>query len=166
MNMKFSSIIEYLTFLIKKYGEIQQTQMKNTFRVASIKHSANGTYIIFQVIGKSTFMECSPAEILSNDSFLERFSKKDIQKITYAYAQKENSKTKNPINNLKLVRQEFNALDRKTKIALEDKNGKTTFKTAAEITLDKKIVDNLTQQDAINIGYIAGYEHSQNDSID
>ena len=92
MNMKLSSIVEYLTFLLKKYGEIQQIQMKNTFRVASIKNTSDDIKIIFQVIGKSTFMECSSAEILSNDSFLERFSKKDIQKITYAHAQQENKK--------------------------------------------------------------------------
>ena len=63
--------------------------MQNKFRVASIKKSSTGTKIIFQVIGKSTFMECTPNEILSNDAFLECFSKKDIQKITTLQAQEE-----------------------------------------------------------------------------
>lgn len=164
MNIKLSSLVEYITYLLKKYGEIQKVQMKNTFRVASIKNSAHGVRIIFQVIGKSTFMECSPAEILSNNSFLERFSKKDIQKITYAYAQQENKKQSN--NNMKLIRQEFSANEGKIRFTLKDKEGNTTFKTAKEISLDKKIINHLSQHDAMNIGYVAGYEHSQNDTVD
>jgi hypothetical protein len=80
MNMKISAIIDYMSFLFKKYGEIQHIQMKNTFRIANIKNTNNGTKVIFQVIGKSTFLECTPAEILSNEAFIEGFSKKDVQK--------------------------------------------------------------------------------------
>src|SRR5579883_3442379 len=165
MNMKISAIVDYISFLVKKYGEIQHVQMKNTFRVASIKTTATGTKIIFQVIGKSTFMECTPAEILSNDAFIERFSKKDIQKITYAHAQDENLKTtQQPATDLKLVRQEYNMANGKTSFVLRDKDGNTSEKTATEIALDKKIIKKLSQQEALNIGYVAGYEHSQNDA--
>ncbi len=165
MNMKISGIIEYISYLVKKYGEIQQVQMKNTFRVASIKKTANATKIIFQVIGKSTFMECTSAEILSNDAFIERFSKKDIQTITYAHAQDENlKKNQNASPDLKLIQQEFNLQAGKIQFTLKDKEGNTTSKTAAEIVTDKKIIKKLDQQDALNIGYIAGYEHSQNDT--
>jgi hypothetical protein len=163
MNMKLSSIVEYISYLVKKYGEIQHMQMQNTYRVASIKNSASGSKIIFQVIGKSTFMECTPSEILSNDAFAERFSKKDIQKITLLYAQEENRKQQ-PNPDLKLIRQEYNINDGKAKFILRDKKGNTTIKTAAEISLDKKIINHLTKQDAMNIGYTAGYEHSQDDS--
>lgn len=163
--MKISGIIDYITYLAKKYGEIQQTQMKNTFRVASIKSTATGTKVIFQVIGKSTFMECTPAEILSNDAFIERFSKKDVQKITYAQARDENLKNTMPSSpDLKLVSQEFNMNEGKTSFMLRDKDGNTSLKTAAEIALDKKLVKKLSQQEALNIGYVAGYEHSQNDA--
>lgn len=163
MTMKISALIEYISYLVKKYGEIQQAQMKDTFRVASLKNSTNGTKIIFQVIGKSTFMECTPYEILSNDAFIERFSKKDIQKIIYAQTQDEARKNaQNSAPDFKLIQQEFNMHVGKTRFVLKDKNGKTTLKTASEIATDKSIVKSLTQQDALNIGYIAGYEHSQN----
>jgi hypothetical protein len=165
MNMKITAIIDYISYLVKKYGEIQQVQMKNTFRVASIKRTPAGTKIIFQVIGKSTFMECMPAEILSNDAFIERFSHKDVQKITYAHAQEESLKqNQGPSPDLKLIQQEFNMQAGRTQFVLRDKDGNTSSKTAEEIVKDKKIVKNLTQQDAMNIGYIAGYEHSQNDT--
>ena len=163
--MKIAVVIDYISYLIKKYGEIQQLQMKNTFRVASIKHTPTGNKIIFQVIGKSTFMECTPAEILSNDAFIERFSKKDVQKITYVYAQEENLKHNLPSPDLKLVEQEFNIHAGRTKFVLKDQDGRISSKTAIEIVKDKKIVKKLTQHDAMNIGFIAGYEHFQNDEI-
>ena len=161
MNKKISAIIDYITVLVKKYSEIQENQMNNTFRIASIKNTDKGTKIIFQVIGKSTFMECTPAEILSSDSFAERFSKKDIQKITYAHAQDENlTNNQNVLPDIRLIQQEFNLTAGKTQLTLRDKEGQTSLKTAAEIAADKKIIKKLTQQDALNIGYIAGFEHS------
>jgi len=163
MNIKVSAIIDYISLLVKKYGEIQYAQMKNTFRVANIKNSSNGTKIIFQVIGKSTFLECTPAEILSNDAFIERFSKKDIQKISYAHAQNEHLKNAQQPSSpdLKLVAQEFNITSGKIRFTLRDKDGSTLRKTAAEVVLDKTTVKKLSPQEALNIGYIAGYEHSQ-----
>ena len=163
MNRKLSSIVEYISYLVKKYGEIQHIQMQNTYRVVSMKHASNGTKIIVQIIGKSTFMEYSASDILSNDAFADRFSKKDIQKITLAHAQDVHRKQQEQAD-LKIVRQEFNINDGKAKFILQDNKGNTTAKTAAEISLDKKLVNYLTKQDAINIGYIAGYEHSQNNS--
>jgi hypothetical protein len=109
-------------------------------------------------------MESTPAEILSNDSFIERFSKKDIQKITYLHAQDENLKNnQNKIFDLKLIQQEFDQKMGKTQLTLRDKEGNTSIKTADEIVVDKKIATKLNQLDALNIGYIAGYEHSQID---
>lgn len=161
MNMKISTIIDYISYLLKKYGEIQQAQTKNIYRVASIKKSTNGTKIIIQVIGKSTFMEFSPAEILSNDAFVEQFSRKDIQKISYVYAQ-DNLEEKEP--DLTLIQQKFDIHGGKISFILKDQNGNTSAKTASEIVKDKTIVKNLSKQDAVNIGYIAGYEHSQSDT--
>lgn len=162
MGIKFFSIYEYIAYVFKKCGELQSIQ--NTFRVAAVKQTATEAKIIFQIIGKATFMECSPAEILSNEAFMERFSRKDIQKIIYAQVQYEN-KTLQKEHELKLAQQEFNIESNKTKFFLKDTSGSITSKTAAEIALDKSIINKLSQQDAINIGYIAGYEYSQNNSI-
>jgi hypothetical protein len=165
--MKISSIVDYLALLLKKYNEIQQIQMTNTFRVSSIKYTTDGgVKIIFQVIGKSTFMDCSLDEILSNDVFLEQFSKKDIQMITYAHAQLESIKKQQTTDHrLKLVRQEFNICDEQIQFTLKDQKGCATVKTAAEIYLDKALINHhLAQKDAVNIAYVAGFEHGQNDS--
>lgn len=160
MKMKISTIIDYVSYLVKKYGEIQQIQMKNKFRVATIKKNKDGIKIIFQVIGKSTFVESTPSQILTNDAFLECFSKKDIQKITYLHAQNEKNTSE---AKLKLIRQEFNLRDGKTNFVLKDNKGNVSIKTAVEIFINKKIAKELSQQEAMNISYIAGYEHSQID---
>ncbi|MBV9576416.1 MAG: hypothetical protein JO149_07305 [Gammaproteobacteria bacterium] len=163
MNKKISGIVEYISYLLKKYSELQQTQMKHSFRVASIKKSAKGTKVIFQVIGKSTYMESTPAEILANDAFIEKFSKKDVQAITYAHAHMTNIKRKELLSpDLKLTQQEFNHEAGKIELTFEDKEGNLITKSADEIVTDKQTIDKLTRQDAINVSYIAGYEHSQN----
>lgn len=165
MNNKVSGIVDYISHLMKKYNELQQIQMSNTFRVASVKNTGSGHKIIFQVIGKSTFMESTPAEILSNEAFIERFSKKDIQKITYIHAQNQNLKSAaEKSHELKLTQQEFNVIDGKTRFTIKDKEGNTSLKFAAEIVVDKKIINKLSQEEVLNVGYIAGYEHSQNDT--
>jgi hypothetical protein len=159
MNMRISTIINYIGFLFKKYAEIQSIQTKNTFRVANIKTIDNATKIIFQVIGKSTFLECTPTEILTNEFFMEGFSKKDIQKITYLHAKNENTKSS---PDLKLIHQEYNMTNGKTQFILRNKQGGISRKNAAEVVLDKETIKKLSPQEALNIGYIAGYEHSQN----
>jgi len=158
MHKNILTIIEYISYLFKNYTAVQQVQLQNRCSISSIQQTKNGTKIIFQIIGKSIFMESSPQEILSNNDFTECFSKKDIQKIIYAQINDQNENQFN--QNLKLIYQEFNAEDGKTKFVLKDKKENITLKTASEIILDKKIVKKLTQEDAINIGYIAGYEHS------
>lgn len=164
--MRLSTFMDSISSFVKKLSETQQLQSKNTFRVAGINSTAEDVKIIIQVIGKSTFMKCTPEEILSNDAFIEQFSKKDIQKIAHSYTQNENIKLKKKTaTNLKLVSQEFNIFDRKTNFTLEDSKGNTTRKSAKEITLDKKIIKQLNQEDALNIGYIAGHEHSQDNTF-
>jgi len=88
-------------------------------------------------------MEISPKEILADNSFLESFSKKDIQKIILAAT--ENQEFKSPFLNshFKLLRQEFNIEDNKTTFILEDIKGNKILKTANEIALDRKIIKNL-----------------------
>lgn len=56
--------------------------------------------------------------------------------------------------------------DNKTIFSFSDREGKVTIKTAQEISADKNILDFLKPEDALTIGYIAGYEHSQNNSTE
>ena len=165
MNKKFSSLVEYISLILRKYNDIQQSQMNNTFRVASVKNSGKAIKIIFQVIGKATFMECAPKDILSNDAFLEQFSKKDIQAITLAYAEDQNLKNPRQIENrLKILKHDFNANNGKTRFVLVDEDGKRITKSSAEIYLDKEAINNLSQLEAAKIGFVAGHEHAQLDT--
>lgn len=165
--MKLSTLIDYFTLLFKRYSDIQKAQIKSTFRLLQINNTNNQVEVLFQMIGKSLFMRCSAAYILSNDQFMEKFSKKDIQQMTYALAQERNKCLQmHNENNLKLIRQEFDITNNKTKFIFSDKKGNFTLKTAAEISLDKKMINQLSRQDAVNIGYTAGYEHSQYEIID
>ncbi|HSW94169.1 MAG TPA: hypothetical protein VLJ15_07450, partial [Gammaproteobacteria bacterium] len=79
---KFLTIFEYTAWFIRQYSEQQAQQ--NIYRIVEIKQSTSGQYkLIVQIIGKSTIIECTPEEIVTNDHMLEGFSKKDIRAITY-----------------------------------------------------------------------------------
>lgn len=151
--------MDYISLLIRKYAEIQSIEMSNTFRIVNIRTVNNETKIIFQIIGKAMFLESTPTEIIANDDFLEKFSKKDIKKISFLYAQNENKI--NP--GLKILRQEYNVSNEKIQFILRDNDGNTSKKTASQIFLDKTTIAKLSPEQASNIGFAAGYEHSYDD---
>lgn len=152
---RLSSLLEYVTELVKKYNELENIQKRTIYRIADINSSLpNKVTIIVQFIGKSTFFHCTPEEIVADDKFLEGFSKKDIRTIIY-FAHQE---TKNP--KYKIISQDF--CDERNKLLFKLKcleNDKVLLKTAGEISLDKNIIDNLSQEDICNVSFMAGHEH-------
>ncbi|MHB1949415.1 MAG: hypothetical protein ACYCQI_15030, partial [Gammaproteobacteria bacterium] len=48
----------------------------------------------------------------------------------------------------------------KMKFKLRRKDGDEMLKTASQIVSDKKLINNMNQEDVSSISYIAGYEHS------
>lgn len=152
---KFSSVLEYTASLLKRYNDLQK-KINTIYRIVDVKKNTSGSASLqVQVIGRSTFIECSPQEILADDNLLEGFSKKDIRTITY-YACQPSTKPK-----FKLLAQEF--LEDKLVFKLKNlDSNEVIIKSAGDILLDKNIIDSLSKEDARSISFAAGYEHSQN----
>lgn len=155
MYFKISSFFKYTAWLLKRYSDQQQIQ-QNIYRVFEVKQSSFGQHkLAIQVIGKSIVVECTPQEIAENDQMLEGFSKKDIRVITY-FACEQNKKPR-----YKIIMQEF--CDAFNKILFKLKNrdsDEIILKTAGQISLDKNLLNNLSQEDVCSISYAAGYEQS------
>jgi hypothetical protein len=155
---KVTSLFEYAGWMLKKYQESQNTQ-QDVYRLVEIKHmQSSKCKLIIQVIGKCITFECAPKEIISDDKFLESFSKKDIKTIT-RIAYSENQKPE-----YKIIAQEFCETFNQMMFRLKSQDSdKWILKSAAEISLDKTLMSSLSWQDIQAISYIAGYEHSLND---
>jgi hypothetical protein len=157
MNFRFSSLLEYTLWLLKKYHAYSKLQGNDNYRIVEIKKMNCGQYnLIVQVIGKSSILECTPHEIVKNDRLLESFSKKDIRTITYLAC--------DPIKpKYKIHTQEFSENEKQIFFKIhENKHNIIAKKTANQIMMDKNIMDNLSKEDILSIVYIAGYECAEN----
>ncbi|HSW68874.1 MAG TPA: hypothetical protein VLI69_01780, partial [Gammaproteobacteria bacterium] len=103
--------------------------------------------------GKSTIIECTPEEIVTNDHMLEGFSKKDIRAITY-FACEEIKKPK-----YKIIAQEFSGDLNTLLFKLKKCDGdEVILMTAGQIVLDRELINNLSVEDVRSISYAAGHE--------
>jgi hypothetical protein len=155
MGEKPSAILEYFTWILKKYQEIQQqTQQLDAFRIIEIKKNKHGECIVkVQLIGKATVFECTPHEIVANDQIIEGFSKKDIRTLTY-FATHEIRKPK-----YKILVQEFSDVLNKIKFKLGRRGSSEPIeKTAEQISLDKEFINKLNSEDAHLVGYVTATE--------
>ena len=149
---KISLMFEHFSRLLSAQQQIQQ----NIFRIVEMRQSScSRNTLIVQIIGKSTIVECTPEEIVANDKMLEGFSKKDIRSITYL-ACKKNEKPK-----YKIIMQEFSDVFNKVLFKVKNVDSdEVILKSASQISLDKNLLNSLSQEDACSISYVAGYEHS------
>lgn len=157
---KIVSIFEYTAFFLKKYSDQHQFQ-QDIYRIVEIKQSPLGQYkFVVQIIGKSTVIECTPHELVANDQMLEGFSKKDIRVIIY-FACEQRKKPR-----YKIIMQEFCDSFNKILFKLKKRDSnEIIFKTAAQISLDKNIINNLSQEDLCSISYTAGYEQCSHETF-
>lgn len=155
---KILSVFEYTSWLFKQCSE-QQNQRNDIYRIIEVKNpSSSQCKIVVQIIGKSMLTEYTPQEIVADDRLLEGFSKKDIRAITYfACGQLKKPKYKIVVQE---VCEKFNKILFKLKA---QHNDEVIVKTAAQISLDKNLINGLSQEDIQNISYVAGYENSQNE---
>lgn len=152
------SILGYITWLLKKYNELKQSQENNIYRIIEINQYPSGqAKIIAQVVGKSSIIECSPQEIVATDRLLEGFSKKDVRTITYLAC----DEIKKP--RYKIIMQDFCEKFNNVIFKLKEaKSEKFIIKTASQIVMDKNLLENMSQADINSVSYVAGYECSQN----
>ena len=155
---KTSTIFQYIGWLLKTYHD-QQTLNADIYRIAEVKHGESSEIkFVIQVIGKSIFIEHTPQEIVLDDAFMDGFSKRDIRTITfYAYQALTKPKYKIVLQNLsaKLNRVLFKLKLNGTETAIE--------KTAGEITMDKDLINGLSQEDVSSVSFVAGCEHGASD---
>ncbi len=157
MSIKPSSFMDYFFQIQKKYEELRNLyNNQEYFRIINIKHnSQNECTIVIQIVGKATFFETTPQEIVANDKLIEGFSKKDIRTITYFATQEIKKPT------FKILVQEFNDNLNKMTFKIGKRGSSQAIeKTASEITLDKPLLNQLTPEDALKVGYaIASEQH-------
>jgi hypothetical protein len=154
---KVTSLFEYASWVLKKYNEEKNHQC-DMYRIIEVNQSAGQCKVIIQVTGKSTFVECTPQEIVANDRMLEGFSKKDIRSLTYLACESIKKPT------YKIVMQKFCSNFNKMLFKLRKCNSnEVILKTANQISLDKNLINSLSHEDIQSISYMAGYEHSLNE---
>ena len=143
----FNTLYDYY----KRYRTSQYSP--TLYRIADIKLREETCYLMVQIKGKSSYIECNPEDILADDAYLEGFSKKDIRTITYfAYAHFNRPQ-------YHLVMQEFCDQLKRMRFQLKAlHHNEIVTKTAAEISCDKKLIRKLSQEDVQCISYIAGLE--------
>jgi hypothetical protein len=128
----------------------------NIYRINQIKQTSSGQYLLtIKVIKNRLYFERSPQSILANDKMLEGFSKSDVRTIAYLACEQ----SRRP--KYKVIMQEF--CDRLNRILFKLKHRESSeiiCKTAGQITLDKQLINNLSQEDVCSIGFVAGYEQS------
>lgn len=156
--MRFKNFIFQLAAWLTNWsGRISTvTASSNLYRIMQIKQTSSGQYLlIIKSIKSFIYFERTPQFILANDKMLEGFSKGDVRTITYLACEQ----SKRP--KYKVIMQEFcNQLNRILfKLKRQDDN-EIICKTAGQISLDKHLINNLSQEDACSIGFVAGYEQS------
>ncbi|HVY52975.1 MAG TPA: hypothetical protein VHA13_00460 [Gammaproteobacteria bacterium] len=127
----------------------------NVYHLLEIKYHDEQYQLCFQEIGKTAILERAPNEIVANDRLLEGFSKQEIRQILYlAYEQEKQPK-------YKIAVQEFCEKINRILFKLKRRGSdEVIINTADLITLDKRLINDLSQEDACCIGFAAGYELS------
>ncbi len=154
MKSRLQSIADYVLWLMQQYQDIKQAQSAATYRIVDIKKGdTEDSVLTVQLCGKNTVFKLLPKEILTDNALLEGFSKRDIRTITYLACSNEKPKAK-------IVLQEF--CDHLNSVVFGIKrpgNQEILKKSAAEISLDKKLIAELTPEEALMVGYMLADEN-------
>ncbi len=155
----FASMLEYATWIINKYTELQKHQENNIFRIANIKKdTSDKTILTVRVIGKSTVFKCTPRKIAADTSLLEGFSKVDARTIIYLACEE----LKQP--DYIISTQELDMESNHTIFKLKKRGeSKLLSKSAKEIAIDNNLINNMSKEDICSISYLAGYEHGSHE---
>jgi len=153
-NDKKTTFQDYIRWLIAQYQVLQQQTQQNAFRIVEHETSRDGQLrLVVQVIGKSVTFKATPHELAADDQLLERFSRQDVRTITY-YACNELKKPK-----ARIIFQEFREKINKMIFRIHKRDSVNAIeKTAAEISLDKTLLNEMGPEDAHLVGYTTASE--------
>lgn len=126
----------------------------HAYRVVSINLDECNNYVAtIQVIGKGQVFTMKPEEILANDDLTNLFSQMDIRMLTYLGYLGINSPK------YKILAQRLYQNDEKILFAIAERGKRDHLvKTAEEISLDEKMLNQLDQKDAHLVGYTCATE--------
>lgn len=115
-------------------------------------------HVHFQMINKTLVLKMLPEEIMRDDLLLG-FKRTEIAILAHLGTKNEIVKetTKQKSNFFKVIKQIFS--NGKTKFVIEKDNGEVTEHAVNDLLNEPTIVDKLTGQDGVKIGYIAAEEH-------
>lgn len=151
-NDKLASLQNYLRWLLAQY-QLQQQTKQDAYRIVDQETENGETRLTIQVIGKSITFKAKPEELAADDQIMERFSRKDVRTITFYACHAE----KRP--RARIVFQEFREKLNKMIFGIRKPHSETIIeKTAAQISLDKNLLNQMSQEEAHLIGYTTATE--------
>lgn len=155
MIVKSSQINAYFSWILRKYEELKmELKTREAYQILEINRKNSGISTLkICIVGTGKVVEYSPEEIISDDVFLDGFSKKDIRTISY-YAYANLNKPK-----FEIIKQCFSEKLKNFVFTLKKQNSNIHHeKTAIEIAQNSSLIKELSSNDAYRIGYMFGCE--------
>lgn len=148
--------------MFKKSNELMKSanaMHRFAYRVVDIEELEQGHYqVTVQVSGKSTVFKTTPSKLLADDNMVDQFSQRDIRALTYLGYHEIHS-PKYHILATKHIKDQSQTVFAVKKRGEEE----VMVKTAAELSSDKEIVSNLSQEQAHMLGFTSGTEQTSDE---
>jgi hypothetical protein len=156
---------EYILWIFKQYHEaIVQKEKTSDFRIIEVSENIDDSpRLTIQIVGKNSIFKSTPRELTKDEAMLNHFSRRDVRMIT----QMEFSEKILP--KYKIVSYEFCSHLNKIMFSVKSRreSGVDAIEmrnySAESIFADKEVISNLSQEDALAVGYIVGAEKAQCD---
>lgn len=154
MFKKIVSMIQYISWLIEKRHEVNK--QGTLFKISEIKQNRLGEHLVLiQLVNQAVTFLCKPSLLVNDDHLLEGFSKRDIRAITYLATQ-EIFQPK-----YQIISQQFSDTLKRIIFKIRKRGSQhLVCKSADQLSHDKSILKQLTQEDAHRVGYVTAVEQS------
>lgn len=150
---KVISLQQYIRWLVAQYQTLPQKKQRDAYRIVGQENRNGQCLLTVQVVGKSITFKVTPEELAGDDQILELFSRKDIRTIVY-YACNEIKKPR-----YKIILQEFCSKLGRMIFGVQKRGDENLITiTPEEISLNKEVLNNLSQEDAHLVGYASATE--------
>ncbi len=155
MTKRHRSIVAYFTRLLRQFRKVQQK--RDIFRIVDMEQGRGGKYkLVVQIVGKNITYKITPEEILADDKMLEGFSRQDVRNLTYLACQ---IKAEPNAPKSRILVQEFCDNYNRMMFSISRPDDEAVvMKSASEISLDKDLLAELSQEDAHMVGYTTATE--------
>jgi hypothetical protein len=150
--------IQEVSSVFKKILIEYSQQTKIYYRIVKLPES-NDPYLYFQVVGTSVLLKALP-ENLMREGFFLNFETADVAIITHLGTKNELSKIK-ANSKRSIFKKVFRSKKTLFLVKKKDSDEDLEEKLASEIFEDKYFMRDITNQEALDIGYALAEEHYQ-----